>query len=62
MSYLIRCDVCGKEFCEDDNETNYRVEVYFESSNYHAYTRHICDGCYPDFERFIDVLRKRKEE
>lgn len=64
MSYLIRCDVCGKEFRENEDEVRYRLEVFREQLDLTAKqnTRHVCKACYPEFERFISVLSKRKEE
>lgn len=62
MSYLIRCDVCGREIAEEDHDCTLRIEAYFENSDNHAYTRHVCQRCSADFERFMSVLQKRKEE
>ena len=62
MSYLIRCDVCGRVIAKEDNECTLRIEAYVENSDYLAYTRHVCQRCSADLERFMNVLQKRKEE
>ncbi len=58
MSYLIRCDVCGKEISKDKESTYYRVEVILGDTD-HYYTRHICKECYPRVEDIINSWRRR---
>lgn len=62
MSYLIRCDICGKEIAD----TSYvrRIEIRFETTDVIMGdgVRHVCVDCLDDFRRILSVLEKRKEE
>lgn len=62
MSYLIRCDICGKEI--DDERNVRRIEIRFETTDQivHDGIKHVCTDCIDDFRRFLSVLEKRKEE
>lgn len=59
MSYLIRCDMCGKELAHDNSMNGaYRIEVSFEPNDFHMYTKHLCGDCLIDFERFLNISRQ----
>lgn len=62
MSYLIRCDICGKE--TDNDRDVRRIEIRFETTDsiVEGGVRHVCTDCLDDFRRMISVLEKRKEE
>ena len=57
MSYLIRCDVCGKEIPRNNEDAYYRVEVILGDTEQY-YTRHVCNACYPRFEEIINFRER----
>ena len=61
MSYLIRCDVCGKEMSDRDSWI-YRFDICFERTDQEVETLHTCRDCYKELKRFMGVLEKVKEE
>lgn len=62
MSYLTKCDICGKETTDDRDV--FRIEIRFESTDsiVHDGVKHVCNDCIGDFRELLSVLQKRKEE
>jgi len=58
MSYLIRCDVCGKEILSKQDA--YRITIRFEATDdvIRDGVKHVCGNCINDFNRALNVSQK----